>query len=178
MPRHEIGSAERRARAMGWRSGDVLRGTALVTSYLLALALLWVAREIFLTAFLGVLFGLAAGAGADRLTRLRIPRGVGAPLVVFGFLALLYGVGASIAPTVRAQAVELRTRVPEAIDRIEAWANAHPGVAGLFLGGREVAGAAPNVPNVPNATAAAPARAGAPRVPAPGDTAAAAPTLG
>jgi predicted PurR-regulated permease PerM len=175
MPRHEIGSAERRARAMGWRSGDVLRGTALVTSYLLALALLWVAREIFLTAFLGVLFGLAAGAGADRLTRFRIPRGVGAPLVVFGFLALLYGVGASLAPTVRAQAVELRTRVPEAIDRIEAWANAHPGVAGLFLGGREVAGT-PNA--TPSAPAATPARAGPPRVPASGDTAAGAPTLG
>src|SRR6478735_8368685 len=107
MPRHELGAAERRARMIGWRSGDVLRATALVTSYLLALALAWTAREIVLTAFLGVLFGLAA----------------------------------ALAPTVRTQVVELRTRVPEAVDRIEAWVNARPGVAGLFLGGHEVAGA-------------------------------------
>jgi predicted PurR-regulated permease PerM len=141
MPRHELGAAERRARMVGWRSGDVLRATALVTSYLIALALTWVARDIVFTAFLGVLFGLAVGAGADRLTRLRIPRGIGAPLVVIAFLGTLYGVGAAIAPTVRTQDVELRTRVPEAVDRIEAGVNARPGVAGLFLGGHEVAGA-------------------------------------
>jgi predicted PurR-regulated permease PerM len=141
MPRHELGAAERRARMIGWRSGDVLRATALVTSYLLALALAWVARDIVFTAFLGVLFGLAVGAGADRLTRLRIPRGLGAPLVVIAFLGALYGVGAAIAPTVRTQVVELRTRVPEAVDRIEAWVNARPGVAGLFLGGHEVTAA-------------------------------------
>jgi predicted PurR-regulated permease PerM len=89
MPRHELGAAERRARMVGWRSGDVLRATALVTSYLIALALTWVARDIVFTAFLGVLFGLAVGAGADRLTRLRIPRGIGAPLVVIAFLGTL-----------------------------------------------------------------------------------------
>jgi len=124
---------------VGWRSGDVLRATALVTSYLLALALAWTAREIVLTAFLGVLFGLAVGAGADQLTKLRTPRGLGAPLVVLAFLGALFGVGAALAPTVHTQAIELRTRVPEAVDRIEAWVNARPGVAGLFLGGREVA---------------------------------------
>ena len=149
MPRHELGAAERRARMIGWRSGDVLRATALVTSYLLALALAWVARDIVFTAFLGVLFGLAVGAGADRLTRLRIPRGIGAPLVVIAFLGALYGVGAAIAPTVRTQVVELRTRVPEAVDRIEAWVNARPGVAGLFLGGHEVA-AAPTIAPAPS----------------------------
>jgi len=139
MPGHELGAAERRARMIGWRSGDVLRATALVTSYLLALALVWTAREIVLTAFLGVLFGLAVGAGADALARLRIPRGLGAPLVVIAFLGALFGVGAALAPTVRTQVVELRTRVPEAVDRIEAWVNARPGIAGLFLGGHEVA---------------------------------------
>jgi predicted PurR-regulated permease PerM len=148
MSRHELGAAERRARMIGWRSGDVLRATALVTSYLLALALAWTAREIALTAFLGVLFGLAVGDGAERLTRLRIPRGLGAPLVAFAFLGALFGVGAAIAPTVHTQVAELRIRVPEAVDRIEAWVNARPGVAGLFLGGHEVA--------------ASPTRAGAP----------------
>src|SRR6476469_3337888 len=92
MPRHELGAAERRARMIGWRSGDVLRATALVTSYVLVLALVWTAREIALTAFLGVLFGLAVGSAADRLARFRIPRGIGAPLVVFAFLGALFGV--------------------------------------------------------------------------------------
>ena len=137
---------------VGWRSGDVLRATALVTSYLLALALAWVARDIVFTAFLGILFGLAVGAGADRLTRLRIPRGIGAPLVVIAFLGALYGVGAAIAPTVHTQIVELRTRVPEAVDRIEAWVNARPGVAGLFLGGHEVVAPPATVPVVQGRT--------------------------
>jgi predicted PurR-regulated permease PerM len=159
MSRHELGAAERRARMIGWRSGDVLRATALVTSYLLALALAWTAREIALTAFLGVLFGLAVGDGAERLTKLRIPRGLGAPLVAFAFLGALFGVGAAIAPTVHTQVAELRIRVPEAVDRIEAWVNARPGVAGLFLGGHEVAAAPTATPAPANANARAQSRA-------------------
>ena len=139
---------------IGWRSGDVLRATALVTSYLLALALAWTAREIVLTAFLGVLFGLAVGDGADRLTKLRIPRGIGAPLVVIAFLGALFGVGAAIAPTVHTQVVELRTRVPEAVDRIEAWVNARPAIAGLLLGGHEVAASPPGARAPANARTA------------------------
>src|SRR5512143_3654889 len=106
---------ERRDRMLGWRSRDVLRAMALVTGFLAALAVLWVAREIFLTAFLGVLFGLAVGAGATQLARLRVPRGIGAAIVVFGFLGALYGIGASIAPTLQEQGVLLRTQVPEAV---------------------------------------------------------------
>jgi hypothetical protein len=58
-----------RTRTAGWRSLDVLRATALVAGFLLTLALLWVTREIVLTAFLGVLFGLAVGSAATRLAR-------------------------------------------------------------------------------------------------------------
>src|SRR3954468_14291402 len=105
MSRHELGASERRARMIGWRSGDVLRATALVTSYLLALALAWTAREIVLTAFLGILFGLAVGAGAHRCAPARIPRGLAAPLVVVAFLVALYGVGVALAPTVRTQVI-------------------------------------------------------------------------
>lgn len=124
-----------------WRAGDVLRTTALSSGYLLTLLLLWVARDIVLTAFIGVLFGLAVGSGADRLRRFRVPRGVAAALVVFGFLAVLYGVGAWIAPTLRTQGALLRTRVPEAVDRIESWLNARPGLAGMVLGGGPVTAA-------------------------------------
>src|SRR5689334_14711070 len=86
-----------------WRSADILRAAALVFGLYIALHLLWFSRLLVLTAFLGILFGLAVARGADYLERLRIPRGLGAPLLVFGFLALLYGVGAWSAPTLAAQ---------------------------------------------------------------------------
>lgn len=124
--------------AVGWTSRDILRAVALTTGFLLALRLLWVAREVFLTAFLGVLFGLAVGAGATRLTRYRIPRGAGAALIVFATIGALVLTGISIAPTLQEQGAELRQRIPEAVDRLEAWMDERPGIAGLFLGGSAV----------------------------------------
>lgn len=121
-----------------WKGSEVLRSTAIVTAYLIALLLLWIARDIFLTAFIGILFGLAVSSGAGLLTRLRVPRGIGAALVVFGFIGVLYAVGVWIAPTLRDQGALLRERVPEAVDRAEAWLNARPGLAGLILGGQRV----------------------------------------
>ncbi|HEY4129990.1 MAG TPA: AI-2E family transporter [Gemmatimonadaceae bacterium] len=120
------------------RTSDVLRATAVVTGYLIFLLLLWVAREIFLTAFIGILFGLATSAGATRLARWRVPRGLGAALVVFGFIGILYGIGAWIAPTLRTQGALLQTKVPEAVDRLETWVNARPALAGIVLGGQQV----------------------------------------
>ena len=114
----------------------VLRNTAIVTGYLIGLLVLWVARDIFLTAFIGILFGLAVSSGADLLTRLRVPRGVGAAFVVFGFIGMLYGLAVWIAPTLRSQGALLRERIPEAVDRAESWLNARPGLAGLILGGQ------------------------------------------
>src|SRR5512146_2134469 len=93
--------------AVGWTSRDILRAVALTTGFLLALRLLWVAREVFLTAFLGVLFGLAVGAGATRLTRYRIPRGAGAALIVFATIGALVLTGVMIAPTLQRQGAEL-----------------------------------------------------------------------
>ena len=101
----------------------------------IALRLLWFANDLFLTAFIGILFGLAVSRGVDRLTRWRIPRGIGAALVVLSFIGLLVGFGAWVAPTIRAQSVELRRRLPESIDRLEAWANRHnSGLLGSLLG--------------------------------------------
>jgi len=146
----------------------VLRITALVTGYLLALALVWLARDIVLTAFLGVLLGLAVGAAVDHLTRYRIPRGIGAALVVFGFLGVVYGVGAWIAPTLREQSAVLRERVPEAVDRIEVWGTAHPGLVGLLSGGHEATDRTPRQDSAAGTGT---------RVPAPTRGAGAVPTL-
>ena len=137
MPDHFPAPREPRA-ATGWTSRDILRAVALTTGFLLAIRLLWVAREVFLTAFLGVLFGLAVGAGADRLTRYRVRRGVGAALIVFATIGALVLTGVLIAPTLQEQGAELRQRIPEAVDRLESWMDERPGLSGLFLGGSAV----------------------------------------
>lgn len=131
---------ERRHRSVGWRSKDILRTAALVMAMYLALRLLWFANELFLTAFIGILFGLAVSRGVDRLARWHIPRGVGAAVVVLSFIGLLVGFGAWVAPTIRSQSVELRRRLPESIDRVEAWAGRHnSGLIGSVLGTNTVA---------------------------------------
>src|SRR5437763_3441774 len=125
---------ERRRRSVGWRSKDVLRTAALVIAMYIGVRLLWFASPLFLTALLGILFGLAVSSGVDHLARWRIPRGIGAALVVISFVGLLVGFGAWVAPTIRAQSVELRHRLPESIDRLEAWANRHnDGLIGTIL---------------------------------------------
>lgn len=160
---------ERRERAIGWHSKDVARAAALVMAIYLAMQLLWFANPLVIAAFLGVLFGLAVEAGVDRLERFRIPRGIGAAMIVLGFFGLLVGVGAMMAPTLREQSTVLRTKIPEAVDRVEEWVNKRQrGFLGAFLGGG--AGATTGAADSAGATtAAAPAQP----VPAP-DTGAAA----
>ena len=151
-------SGERRKRSVGWRSKDILRTAALVIAMYIAVRLLWFASPLFLTAFLGILFGLAVSSGVDHLARWRIPRGIGAALVVITFVGLLVGFGAWVAPTIRAQSVELRHRLPESIDRLEAWANRHnDGLIGTILSpsspqakrdtGQAATGATPSAPH-------------------------------
>ena len=146
---------ERRRRVPGWQSRDILRGGALVAGLWIFLKLVWFAHPLILTVFLGVLFGLAVEGGVDRLQRFRIPRGVGAALIVAAFFAFLAGLGMWMAPTMREQARELRTRLPQAIDKVEDWFNdRRRGMFGLILGGSEVA-QAPQAPGA-EATAARP----------------------
>ena len=150
---------ERRERAIGWHSKDVARAAALVMAIYLAMQLLWFANPLVIAAFLGVLFGLAVEAGVDRLERFRIPRGIGAALIVLGFFGFLVGVGAMMAPTLREQSTVLRTKIPEAVDRVEDWINKRQrGFLGTIFGG----GAQPAAVDSVGATAAA-----APPVPAP-----------
>lgn len=132
---------ERRSRNVGWRSRDVLRAAALVVGFLVAVRLLWFAHLLVLTAFLGILFGLAVTAGVDYLQRWRIPRGVAAALIVFGTLGLLGGFFAWSAPTLREQSRELRTKLPEAIDKLERWVEQRQGgVIGTLLGATVASG--------------------------------------
>jgi predicted PurR-regulated permease PerM len=121
-------------RQPGWRSLDILRAAALVIGLILFLLLLWVAHDLIFITFLGILFGLAVARGADFLARFRIPRGVGAVLVVAAFLGVIVGLGAWAAPTLRAQTGELQAQLPQALDRLEGWINSHrDGVIGQMM---------------------------------------------
>ena len=93
----------------------------MVVGLAVALLLFWQTRTLILTVFLGVLFALAVSAGADRLQRWKIPRGVAAPLIVFAFVGLVAAFGSWIGPTVREQTMELRTKLPEALEKLETW---------------------------------------------------------
>jgi predicted PurR-regulated permease PerM len=99
----------------------------MVVALAVALLLLWRTRTIILTVFLGVLFALAVSAGADRLQRRKIPRGIGAPLIVFAFVGLVAAFGNWIGPTVREQTMELRTKLPEALEKLEEWVESRGG---------------------------------------------------
>ncbi len=86
---------------------------------------LWAVRDLLFVAFLGVLFGLPAAAGAERLARYRVPRAAGAALIVLGACAVLGGVGAWLAPTLREQSAEIQARVPEALTELDRWLASH-----------------------------------------------------
>lgn len=112
-----------------------------------ALLLLWQTRTLVLTVFLGVLFALAVSSGVDRLQRWRIPRGVAAPVIVFAFVGLVAAFGSWIGPTVREQTTELRTKLPEALGKLEEWVQSRGGgVIATVIGlGEDVAPPAPAV---------------------------------
>jgi predicted PurR-regulated permease PerM len=142
--------AGRNQRTRGWRSLDILRATALVIGVCLFLALLWVAHDLIFITFLGILFGLAVASGADFLERFHIPRGVGAVLVVVAFLGVLFGLGAWAAPTLRAQSSELQASLPQALERIEGWIDAHrSGFLGQLIPAKPGTPEQPAVPGAP-----------------------------
>jgi predicted PurR-regulated permease PerM len=115
----------------------------------LLLRLLWLAHDLLFITFLGVLFGLAVASGADFLERYRIPRGVGSVLIVAAFLGIIVGLGALVAPALRAQTGELQTLLPEALNRVEAWVEDHrSGFLGQLIPPAEPA-AAPAAPAAP-----------------------------
>src|SRR5688572_6637342 len=120
-----VARPERRSRALGWRTGDVLRAAAAVIGFYLVIRLIWVAQSVFLTAFLGVLFGLAVSAGVDWLRlRIRLPRGLLAALIVLGSAGLIVLFFVVSGPVLAEQSRELRTKLPEAIDKIDTWLQA------------------------------------------------------
>lgn len=101
---------------------DLVRAALVVIAALVALQLVWSVRLLVLTGFLGVLFGLAASRVVDLMqARVRIKRSVAAALVVFGTVALLALVAIWMGPTIARQSQELRTKLPQAVTKLELW---------------------------------------------------------
>jgi len=100
---------------------DVVRVLSIIFGFYILIRLVWVAHPVLFLFFLGVLFGLPLAQGADWLEKRRIPRGVGVAIILTAFLGLLAGAGAWMAPILRAQSRELQVRLPEALDKVDAW---------------------------------------------------------
>ena len=103
-------------------SGDIYRAALAILGTLLLFQLLWSARVLVLTAFLGILFGLSAASATTWVAaRTRLNRNVAAALVVLGTVALLLGIFAWTGPTLVEQSQDLRTKLPEALTKFEQW---------------------------------------------------------
>lgn len=134
MPPSTPASTPARFRRPAWNTRDVAGAAVIAVAIFVAFRFLWAVRLLAFVAFLGTLFGLALSAGTDRLERWRIPRGLGATLVMLAVLAALAGFGLWTGPTVRTQYRELQEKLPEALGRLDVWLNARPGLTGTLIG--------------------------------------------
>ena len=118
---------DQRPRQMGWRSRDILRATLIVAGVYIAMQALWVGRSVFLLGFFGVLIGLTLSAGVDRLQRYRVPRGLGAAMLVVAVVAALVGLGFLTAPQISRQMREVRDQLPQAVNEVRGWVDRRVG---------------------------------------------------
>jgi predicted PurR-regulated permease PerM len=128
---------------------EVVRLLALIFGFYVAVRLLWIAHPVIFLFFLGVLFGLPIAQGADWLAKRRIPRGIGVAVILTVFLGLLIGGGIGMAPILRAQSKELQQRLPEALDKIDAWLGHRAnGVLGILFNQESTGDDAGTVPGI------------------------------
>jgi predicted PurR-regulated permease PerM len=113
---------------------DVVRVLSLIFAFYITVRLIWIGHPVIFLVFLGVLFGLPLAQGADWLQDRRVPRSLGVALILTVFLGLLVGGGVGMAPILRAQSKELELRLPEAMDKIDAWlGHRSNGVLGILF---------------------------------------------
>lgn len=100
----------------------LVRAALGVVFLLVVLQLLWAARLLVLTAFLGILFGLSAARATDLIcAKVRVKRSVAAAGVVLGVLGFLVLLFAWTGPTLFQQSEDLRTKLPESVEKLEVW---------------------------------------------------------
>jgi predicted PurR-regulated permease PerM len=110
-------------------SAAALKVALIAIGVTVALRFLWIAHAIFIVTFLGILLGLAMARAVDYLERIKIPRGIGAPLVLLALIGLAIGLGALIGPSLRDQTKQLTTELPKAMQQVEQWINQTPAKA-------------------------------------------------
>src|SRR5437764_2082373 len=116
------------------KTRDIIRVLAIIFGFYILLRLLWIGHPVIFLFFLGVLFGLPLAQGADWLEKRRVPRALGVAVILAAFLGLLTGAGVWMAPILRAQSRELQVRLPEAMDKIDAWlGHRSNGVLGILF---------------------------------------------
>ena len=85
-----------------------------------ALAALWLAREIVLLAFLGVLIGVVFSFPMGWLSRV-MPRGLALLTVLLALVGAGVGIAALAAPTLEREVDQLRESAPRAIQKAQDW---------------------------------------------------------
>ncbi|HYK01684.1 MAG TPA: AI-2E family transporter [Thermoanaerobaculia bacterium] len=110
-------------------SAAALKVALIAIGVTVALRFLWIAHAIFIVTFLGILLGLAMARAVDYLEKIKIRRGLGAPLVLVTLIGLAIGLGALIGPSLRDQTKQLTTELPKAMEQVEHWINQTPAKA-------------------------------------------------
>jgi len=112
-------------RSDGWTNAAIIRTLALIVLVVCSLIVLWRASDIVMLIFLGMLFGLSVSQGAERLTRWRIPKGVGAALIVLLVGGVVVGIFSYAGPTLVAQTAVIRQQLPAAIASVQRYIATH-----------------------------------------------------
>jgi predicted PurR-regulated permease PerM len=84
------------------------------------LAALWLAREVVLLGFLGVLIGVVFSFPVRWLSSV-MPRGLAVLLVLIALVAATTGLVALAAPVLQREVEQLRERAPRAIEKAQGW---------------------------------------------------------
>jgi predicted PurR-regulated permease PerM len=92
-----------------------IRAGIVLIAVVAAIAALWLAREIVLLGFLGVLIAVVFSFPVNFISRL-LPRGVAVLIVLLLLVGAVIGLGLLIAPTLSREFGELQQRVPKAFE--------------------------------------------------------------
>ena len=111
-----------------------------------ALALLWLAREVLLLGFLGVLIGVVFSFPVGWLSRV-MPRGVAVLLVLLALVGATAGLVALAAPVLQRELDQLRESAPRAIQKAQGWVRSVQSATGA-RGSGEKGQAAQKAPEV------------------------------
>ncbi|MFL5422617.1 MAG: AI-2E family transporter [Myxococcales bacterium] len=91
-----------------------IRAGIVLIAVVATIAALWLAREIVLLGFLGVLIAVVFSFPVNWISRL-LPRGVAVIIVLLLLIGAVVGLGLLIAPTLSREFGELQQRVPKAV---------------------------------------------------------------